>query len=111
VHILPKWWETGPHPDWVIGPEEFRGILIDEPALADGALHFADAGSVLLPEGMRLELLNSAGEPIREADITEEAISVSVEGLEPGAYVLHIQSSATPETPIGLAPVMPPSLR
>ena len=64
-----------------------------------------------LPEGMRLELLNSAGELMREADNTEEAVSVSVEGLEPGAYVLHIQSSATPEAPIGLAPVMPPSLR
>jgi len=111
VRIFPKWWESGVHADRVIGPEEFRGILIDEPALADGVLHFGEAGLVLLPEGVRLELLDSAGELVRQADVTEEAVSISVEGLEPGAYVLRIQSSATLEAPIGLAPVMPPSLR
>ena len=111
MHVFPKWWESDVHPDWVTGPEEFRGILVDEPALADNALHFGEVGSVLLPESVRLELLDSAAELVREADVTEEAVSISVEGLEPGAYVLRIQSSATPEAPIGLTPVMPPSLR
>lgn len=111
VRIFPKWWENDGQPDWVIGPEELRGILIDEPAIADGVLHFGEAGSVLLPAGVRLELLDSAGELVREADVTEEALSLSVADLEPGAYVLRIQSSATLEAPIGLAPLMPPSLR
>jgi len=111
VHLWPKWWEVDDHPDWVIGPEEFRGILVDELALSDGVLHFGDVESSTLPEGTRVELLNPDGGLVREGEIAGSAGSVSIEGLEPGAYVLRIQSAASPESPLALAPLMPPQLR
>ena len=111
VHIWPKWWEVDDHPDWVIEPEEFRGILVDELTLADGVLHFGEVESSVLPEGTRIELLNPDGVLLREAETIENAAWVSVEGLEPGAYVLRIRSAATPEAPLALAPLMPPQLR
>lgn len=111
VHLFPRWWEVDPHPNWVRDPEEYRGILVDRPALADGVLHFGQAGSALPPAGVSIELLDPEGNLVRTAEITQESLAISVEGLEPGAYLLHIVAPDAAESPIGLVPMIPPRLR
>ena len=111
VHILPKWLEVDVHPDWVVDPVEYRGLVVDELAVNDGVLGFGDISSAALPEHVRLELLDEDGASVRQAEIIDGVTSFAVAGLDPGTYVVRIESEATADRPIGLLSVAPPALR
>lgn len=92
LRILPDWWEDV-HPDWVIDPEELRGVLIGEDLLGDGELVLGAGVSAELPSSVLVELLDDAGETVRQGTEVAGRRSIALEGLEPGAYVLRITSA------------------
>lgn len=100
VRIFPNWWESG-RPDWVVRPEELRGVIVGEDLLADGRLVIGEATTGVLPESVRVELLDDAGRLAAEAVDAAGRRAIQLDGLEPGAYVLRITSNEG--VPVALA--------
>lgn len=92
LKVMPDWWE-GPHPEWVID-EVVRGVILNEDLLSDGKLVIGEATTGVLPESMRVELLDDAGEVAAESVDVAGRRSFDLNGLKEGAYVLRLKNES-----------------
>jgi subtilisin family serine protease len=107
VRILPDWWRQV-RPEHILDPEELRGVILGEELLADGQLVIGDGATGVLPESVRVELLDDTGELVAEAAVAAGRRVIELDGLAAGAYGLRISSNE--ETPVAIT-AQPPLLR
>lgn len=107
LKILPDWWEDV-HPDWLIRPEEHRGIVLGDELLDEGELVLGGATTGVLPESVRVDLLDDAGELVREGVSISGRRSIDIAGLAPGPYVMRIATGQA--GPVGVT-LQPPVMR
>ncbi len=92
LEIFPPWWD-GPRPNWFDELFDRKGVIIDETVLGDGVLVLGSASGGVLPEDVRVELLDRTGATIREGEEVAGTRRIDVTGLEPGAFAVRVTTA------------------
>ncbi|MDV7207916.1 S8 family serine peptidase, partial [Mycolicibacterium fortuitum] len=107
--VVSDWWVVPPeHPEWITQPEELRGVVLTDQAIADATLRFQTA-ALTSAKPAQLELLRDDGEVVDVAEFADGgAASFDVTDLNPGPYVLRITSTASRSRPLLFTAAAPP---